>query len=148
MREESFNFDLMKTQSSREKSNMGKMSEVIDVLSEPKSDSSLLKNIRKENKIIHSILDSLSEGVIVADNSGRFLYFNRPARKILGIGSRNVEMAQWSSLYGCYYPDTTTPYTSDELPLTRAIRGEEVVDEILFIRNAPAEYTSAFQPAR
>ena len=111
------------------------MSEVIDVLSETKNNSSLLKNIRKENKILHSILDSLSEGVIVADNSGRFLYFNRPAQKILGIGSRDVKMAQWSSLYGCYFPDTISLYPSDELPLAKAIRGEEVMDEIMFIRN-------------
>ena len=32
-------------------------------------------------------------------------------------------------------PDKVTPYPSENLPLARAIKGEEVIDDLLFIRN-------------
>ncbi|NQT26797.1 SpoIIE family protein phosphatase [candidate division KSB1 bacterium] len=89
----------------------------------------------KENEILHSVLNSLSEGVIVADETGKFLYFNPSAKQILGLGSKDVMIEEWTSVYGCFYPDTVTPFPSDQLPLARAIRNEEVVDEVLFIRN-------------
>jgi PAS domain S-box-containing protein len=114
---------------------MEKMVELIDALYEEKDAHPVSKKIQKENEILHSILDSLSEGVIVADTSGKFLYFNQSAQAILGIGSKEVGVEQWSSLYGCYFPDTVTPYPSSELPLAKAIRGEEVTEEIIFIRN-------------
>ena len=106
-----------------------------DVFSELLFESESFEDIEKENNILHSVINSLSEGVIVADETGRFLFFNPAAQKILGIGSQNVPVDEWTSLYGCYYPDKITPFPSDQLPLVRAIRNETVMDEILFIRN-------------
>ena len=114
---------------------MEKMVELIGLLYPQEDKTPVSNKIKKENEILHSILDSLSEGVIVADSSGRFLYFNHSAKTILGIGSRDVGIEHWSSLYGCYFPDAVTPYPSSELPLAKAIRGEEVVNEIIFIKN-------------
>ena len=91
---------------------------------------------KKENLIMKSVLDSLMEGVIVSDANGKFVYFNIAAKKILGIGSVAVHLEDWNSVYGCYYPDTTTPFPSDQLPLAKAIRNQHVLNEIIFIRNA------------
>ncbi len=88
-----------------------------------------------EKETLRAILNSLAEGVIVADTDGKFLFFNPVAEKILGIGSKNVTPAEWTSVYGCYYPDKITPYPSELLPLARAIRGEEVINELIFIKN-------------
>jgi len=84
---------------------------------------------------LQAVLNSLTDGVIVADMEGDFLFFNPAAEKILGIGSRDIAQANWTSVYGCYRIDKTTPYPSEELPLARAIRGEEIIDEHIFIRN-------------
>lgn len=114
----------------------------MDAISE--IDREIFKSIREnpseqmfqeENKILKSVLDSLSEGVIVADAEGKFLYFNESAKSILGIGSLDVKMDEWTSVYGCYYPDTITPFPSEQLPLAKAIQNEQVEDEIVFIRN-------------
>jgi light-regulated signal transduction histidine kinase (bacteriophytochrome) len=43
---------------------------------------------------------------------------------------------QWSEHFGCFRPDTTTPYPPHELPLARAIRGETVHEGLIFIRHA------------
>lgn len=81
-------------------------------------------------------LDSLAEGVIIADQDGKFLSFNPMAEKILGIGSRNVSPDEWTMTYGCFQRDTVTPYPPEQLPLARAIRGERVLEEVIFIRNS------------
>jgi PAS domain S-box-containing protein len=46
-----------------------------------------------------------------------------------------AEPERWSEHYGVHYPDETTPFPPDELPLSRALQGEEVRDVELFIRN-------------
>ncbi|MCJ7800724.1 MAG: SpoIIE family protein phosphatase [Candidatus Marinimicrobia bacterium] len=84
---------------------------------------------------LKAVLNSLTDGVIVADMNGEFLFFNPAAEEILGIGSREVAQANWTSVYGCYQTDRVTPYPSEQLPLARAIRGEEIIDEHIFIRN-------------
>jgi len=81
-----------------------------------------------------SLLDSINDGVIVADLDGRFLVFNAAARRILGRGSLEVPISEWTDTYGCFLEDMVTPYPPDELPLARALRGETVVDCPVFIK--------------
>jgi len=81
------------------------------------------------------VLDKLCDGVIVADPEGSFLVFNSAAERILGTGARDIHPEEWASVYGCYHTDKVTPYPAHQLPLTRAIRGEEVLDEPIYIRN-------------
>ncbi len=86
-------------------------------------------------KILRILLENLAEGVIIADRSGKFIFFNSVAEKILGIGSRDVAPSEWTSLYGCFYPDQKTPYPAEQLPLALAIQGEEINEEVIFIKN-------------
>ena len=99
------------------------------------NDKKSVQTLIKENETLQSILNSLGEGVIVADSEGNFLYFNPIAEKILGLGSQDVELEEWSSVYGTYYPDKITIYPSEQLPLARAIKGETVLNELIFIKN-------------
>lgn len=91
--------------------------------------------LRQESEILVSLLDDLAEGVIIADKYGKFRFFNSAAEKILGIGSQEINPGEWSSLYGCYFPDKNTFFPSEDLPLSRVIQGSENCSEILFIRN-------------
>ena len=84
---------------------------------------------------LQAVLNSLTEGVIVADKNGGFLFFNPAAEKILGLGIRDIAQVDWTSVYGYYQKDQITPYPPEQLPLARAIRGEEVVAEPIFIKN-------------
>ncbi len=45
-------------------------------------------------------------------------------------------MTNWSLVYGCYKRDKITRYPTEQLPLTRALKGEEVKDELIFIKNS------------
>jgi PAS domain S-box-containing protein len=95
-----------------------------------------MQKLREENKTLQAILNSLAEGVVVTDKDGKFLFINPVAEKIVGVSSKNVKPEDWASAYGAYHLDKVTPYLPDKLPLARAIKGEEVKHEVLFIKNA------------
>jgi phosphoserine phosphatase RsbU/P len=86
-------------------------------------------------RLLDHVLASLTDGVVVGDRDGRMVHFNPAAEQILGLGQLDVEEDAWSASYGCFGEDGGTPVPELGLPLSRAIRGETVYDEILFIRN-------------
>src|SRR3989449_768559 len=91
---------------------------------------------RRQKELLQLILGSIADGVVVADANGKFLLFNAAAEQVVGVGATDTTPDQWSDRYGTYLPDTATPYPSNELPLVRAMRGENVDAVELFIRNA------------
>ena len=93
------------------------------------------EDLAKHALILQSMLDNMGDGVIVADEAGKFLVFNRAAERIVGLGPIEGEPREWSERYGIFYPDQTTLYPSEQLPLARAMRGEEVDAAELFVRN-------------
>lgn len=94
-----------------------------------------LETLRREMNILHTILNSLTEGVVVSDQDGRFVFYNPAAERIMGIGSPDITPNEWTTTYGFYRIDKVTPYPSEELPWTRSMRGEQVLDEVIYIRN-------------
>jgi PAS domain S-box-containing protein len=91
--------------------------------------------LRNQLRIQRSILDSMGEGVFVADPQGKLLLVNPAGERIVGIGFTSASAGEWSQHYGLYLPDQTTPYPAAELPLARAIRGESCDDVELFATN-------------
>jgi PAS domain S-box-containing protein len=91
--------------------------------------------LRNQLRIQRSILDSMGEGVFVADPQGKLLLVNPAGERIVGIGLTSAAAGEWSQRYGLYLPDQTTPYPAAELPLARAIRGESCDDVELFAVN-------------
>lgn len=94
--------------------------------------------IERQSGILQSILDYMGDGVVVADTQGHFLHFNPAAEAILHNGPGKTTSAEWAQQYGIFLPDTVTPYPSENLPLARAIRGESVDAEEMFVRPAEA----------
>lgn len=92
--------------------------------------------LQQQTRISQIMLDTIGEGVIIADKQGRFLLFNPAAIQLLGLGATDIPPEQWSQTYGLFLPDTETLFPSSELPLARALRGEAVDDVELFCRNS------------
>ena len=90
---------------------------------------------KRQKELLQLILASIADGVVVADSNGKFLLFNAAAEQVLGMGATERAPDQWSDQYGVYLPDTMTQYPADQLPLVRAMRGENVDAVELFIRN-------------
>ena len=83
--------------------------------------------LQRQTEILQSILHSMGEGVIVTDAAGRILHINPAAERIFGSHPVGSEL-YLSRGYEIYLPDQVTPCPADQLPLIRAIGGEEVDD--------------------
>jgi signal transduction histidine kinase/DNA-binding response OmpR family regulator/uncharacterized membrane protein affecting hemolysin expression len=90
--------------------------------------------LHKQTRILQSILDSMSDGVIVADETGRFILVNPAAEQIVRLDAADtLATERWAERHGFYLPDTVTPYSTDEFPLMRAIRGQAVERAEVFV---------------
>src|ERR1700730_9830305 len=90
---------------------------------------------RRQKELLQLILGSIGDGVVVADENGKFLLFNDSAEQMLGLGATDTTPDQWTDRYGLFQPGTVTPFVPTELPLTRAIRGESVDSAEVFVRH-------------
>src|SRR5262249_6003013 len=91
--------------------------------------------MRNDARILDCIMNSVGEGLVVADHTGKFLFFNRAAEQILGVGATKGSPEDWAKAYGVFDPETLQPFPLDRMPLIRAIRGEVSNDVEMLIRN-------------
>jgi PAS domain S-box-containing protein len=73
-----------------------------------------------------AILNQLTEGVIVTDPHGKITYVNEAAQRIHGMAQLAVTPDQYTETYGLTL-ENGEPYPPEALPLTRAVKQEEVV---------------------
>jgi PAS domain S-box-containing protein len=99
------------------------------------------ERLQKQSSILQLILDNMSDGVVVADEQGEILLFNPAAEQILNLGSIHVPPSEWSERYSLHLPDGTTMFPAADLPLIKAIQGEDS-DEVEMIVN----HTKVSQP--
>lgn len=83
------------------------------------------EELRKQEAFSSLLMDSFADGVIACDASGKVTLLNKTAR---GWRRKQVEGATrdtWET-YGAYDRDAKRPLTLKELPLYRALMGEEL----------------------
>jgi len=88
-----------------------------------------------EVEALRSLVDGLREGIVIVDRSGRRLYANRSAERILGPGLLDAAPRGRSRSVGPYRRDGVTPIPSEDHPLERAIRGETVSGFEMVVRD-------------
>ncbi|MDZ4278180.1 MAG: ATP-binding protein [Dehalococcoidia bacterium] len=93
------------------------------------------RSLVEQTQILQSVLDSMTEGVAVVDEQGAFLVFNPAAERMTGLGPVAVDPSEWQKTYGAYRPDMVSPFPTEELPLIRAMGGEETDGVEMFLRN-------------
>ena len=96
------------------------------------------QSLETQTLMLQSVLDSIGEGLVVVDETGKFTLWNPAATKIVGMGAENVPAGEWNAHYGVYMPDTVTPFPAEQNPLLRATRGETCTAE-MYLRNAELE---------
>tara|TARA_Y100000034_G_C6903595_1_gene418674 strand:+ start:2608 stop:3534 length:927 start_codon:yes stop_codon:yes gene_type:complete len=94
-----------------------------------------LKEQLDSNKLFEAIFHSISDGVIICDEDGAFLMWNCAAEKIVGIGPTDTSPENWAKKYGCYMCEDGPEYDFKDLPLFRAMMGEDVADQEVYLRN-------------
>ena len=94
-----------------------------------------MQQLQNQVQLTDTIFNSMGDGVIAADAGGTFTIFNPSAERILGIGPIDTTPDEWSDTYGLFFPDRVTPFPSEELPLSLALKGETSDDVEMFVRN-------------
>jgi diguanylate cyclase (GGDEF)-like protein/PAS domain S-box-containing protein len=92
--------------------------------------------LRKQRGILQSVLDSMGDGVAVADEAGEYLLLNPVAERFIGKLKNIGDEQDRSRRYGFFLSDQATHYPMSQLPLSKAIRGESCDHVELFLRNA------------
>jgi PAS domain S-box-containing protein len=82
-----------------------------------------------------AVLRTINEGVVVADEHGRFVFWNPAATAIVGMGADDVPPEQWSEHYHLLVPGEERMFPPEQLPLFRAMQGEDVDDCELLVIN-------------
>ena len=95
----------------------------------------IVSQLEDQGNLMESIFNSISDGVVVADENGAFTIFNPSAEKIIGMGATDTPPDHWSDDYGLFFPDRVTLFPSEELPLALALKGETSDDVEMFVRN-------------
>jgi PAS domain S-box-containing protein len=89
--------------------------------------------LRGQTEILRSILNSMSEGVLVSDAQGNLLHINPAAERMIGLPP-DATLAGTRSTNEFYRSDGVTPFDPEDLPSAHAIHGEEANDVEMFIR--------------
>ncbi len=87
-----------------------------------------------QNRVLHTILDHLDSGVVVADENGRIVLINEIGQRVVRMSPVDVPPSEWPRLAGVYHTDQETPYHFEELPLFRAMHGETVTGEEMWLK--------------
>ena len=109
-----------------------------DVTTEKKVEAELqeaLREARKNEDVLQTVIASMADGVVVADVEGNFMLFNAAAENIVGVGMVDAPPEEWTDQYGLFHPDRKTHIATEDLPLVRAMNGKRTTDMEIFVRN-------------
>jgi PAS domain S-box-containing protein len=89
----------------------------------------------EQNILLQSVIQNMGDGLIVVDENRKFILWNAASEKIIGIGPLEIAIDKWAETYGFFWPETKTIINTSELPLVKALNGEEVDNMEIFIQN-------------
>lgn len=87
------------------------------------------ENAELPPELLRALVDTLDEAVVALDAGGDVRFVNAAAERRYGIAPRGVPLSGWSEAYGIYMPDRRTLWPTEDLPGSRALRGEAVETE-------------------
>ena len=91
------------------------------------------EQLRHQTEMLQSVLHGMGDGVIVAGTDGKVSLFNSTAEEIFHLDQRVDSTLDFQHGHRFLLPDMLTPYAADELPASRAIRGESVDSAELYL---------------
>jgi PAS domain S-box-containing protein len=93
------------------------------------------EKIKEKEALQRTVFESMGEGLIVADKTGKFLLVNPKAKELIGAEITDTPVSDIAKTYGVFYPDGVTPLPSEKLALSNALRGIPVDNLEMMIRN-------------
>ncbi|MFS8068206.1 MAG: PAS domain-containing protein, partial [Byssovorax sp.] len=114
--------------------------QVLDVTERKRAEDALAaaQAARARSDALHlAVIEALPVGVLVRDLEGKIAIHNSAARKITGRGAGDNRDPVRA--YGIFMTDGVTPFPKEQLPLVRALAGEEEPESEMLIRGGDSE---------
>jgi PAS domain S-box-containing protein len=73
-----------------------------------------------------NIFEAIPLAIVSVDREGQIQYMNKAAKALLGEPEPHLKFATWPQSFGLYLDDGVMLFPPQNLPLVRALRGEEV----------------------
>lgn len=89
--------------------------------------------LQAERSFLHAVLHNLKDGVVACDTDGHVTVLNPASRALFGLPAEPVPIERWSEYFNAFRADGVTPITKADIPVFRALAGEEVRDVELVI---------------
>lgn len=82
--------------------------------------------LRKEQEFLSVLLDNVQAGIVACDAQGQLKLFNKAARSFHAMSEQPLPPEQWAAQYDLFLPDGKTPMKPEDIPLYRALQGQQV----------------------
>jgi PAS domain S-box-containing protein len=104
-----------------------------------------IKSRKREQEFTRVLLEHLSDGVVACDAEGNLVLFNEAARRWHGVDAQRLKPGEWAREYDLFSADGKTLLRTEDIPLVRVIRGENVRDAGMAIaaKGQPIRYILA-----
>jgi PAS domain S-box-containing protein len=90
--------------------------------------------LKQQAENLHFVLNGIREGVVAIDGNGAVVLTNPAARRILDGTPEQVSDQDRPAQIEAYLPGQSMPSVLETLPIKRALRGETICEEIVFLR--------------
>ncbi len=87
----------------------------------------------QERAFLAAVLEAIEDGVVACGSDGKLTLFNRATREFHGLPQEDLPPEQWAAHYNLYREDGRTPLPTTEIPLARALAGDQVSDSHMVI---------------
>lgn len=83
------------------------------------------------------VFDALPLAIVSVDWNGQIQYMNRAAKSLLGEPDPHLKLEEWPQKFGLYLDDGMILFPANQLPLLRALRGENIQEPEEIILRRP-----------
>ena len=94
-----------------------------------------VSELEGQNRLMRAVFRYVGDGVVVTDEKGKVLIASRSAVDILGAKPPGARAGRRDWTPGFLLPDGSTPVPPGQLPIERALRGEDASPKLLFVRS-------------
>jgi len=92
--------------------------------------------LANERTFLATVLEEVEDAIIACDSKGALTFFNRASHEFHGISDTTVPPERWAEHFSLFHPDGVTLLTMDEVPLMRALRGQQLRDVEIVIASS------------
>jgi PAS domain S-box-containing protein len=87
----------------------------------------------RTNQLLNAVLENIEAGVVACDSRGTLTLFNRATRNFHGLPAEPLPPERWAEYYDLFRSDGKSQMMTADVPLFRALQGEQVRDVEMMI---------------